>query len=411
MRNCTIFELSNGIRVVHQYIPTTNIVHCGIVLGIGSRDENAATQGIAHFWEHMAFKGTKKRTSLDIIKSLDSVGGELNAFTDEEKIVFYASVRDQYFERAVDVLTDITFQSTFPEKELEKERGVILEEMAMYFDNPDDALQDELEALIFKGHAIGMNILGNEQTIRSFKKKDFVSFFKSHADSKKFVFTCVGNISLKQVEAVAKRYLETKPVFRSTIKRKKFNAYKQREAILQRGVKQTRCAFGRDAYPLLNQNRIPFFLLNNILGGPGMNSRLSLSIREKYGLVYAIDAQYLAYADTGMFAIYFGTEPKQVGKCMVLVRKELDKLCNTPLRPSELASAKEQIKGQLAMSEENNQGLMIMMGRAVIDLNRVPSLEEVYEKINDVDASHLQNIACEMFDENKLSSLIIEPKH
>ena len=411
MRNCTIFELSNGIRVVHQYIPTTNIVHCGIVLGIGSRDESANTQGIAHFWEHMAFKGTKKRTSLDIIKSLDSVGGELNAFTDKEKIVFYASVRDQYFERAVDVLTDITFQSTFPEKELEKERGVILEEMAMYFDNPDDALQDELEALIFKGHAIGMNILGNEQTIRSFKKKDFVSFFKNHADSRKFVFTCVGNISLKQVEEVAKRYLEPKPVFKSTIKRKKFSAYKQREAILQRGVKQTRCAFGRDAYPLLNQNRIPFFLLNNILGGPGMNSRLSLSIREKYGLVYAIDAQYLAYADTGMFAIYFGTEPKQVRKCMALVRKELDKLCNTPLRPSELASAKEQIKGQLAMSEENNQGLMIMMGRAVIDLNRVPSLEEVYEKINDVDAKHLQTIACEMFDEDKLSSLIIEPKH
>ena len=411
MRNCTIFELSNGIRVVHQYIPTTNIVHCGIVLGIGSRDENSTTQGIAHFWEHMAFKGTKKRTSLDIIKSLDSVGGELNAFTDKEKIVFYASVRDQYFERAVDVLTDITFQSTFPEKELEKERGVILEEMAMYFDNPDDALQDELEALIFKGHAIGMNILGNEQTIRSFKKKDFISFFKSHADSRKFVFTCVGNISLKQVEEVAKRYLEPKPVFKSTIKRKKFNAYKQREAILQRGVKQTRCAFGRDAYPLLNQNRIPFFLLNNILGGPGMNSRLSLSIREKYGLVYAIDAQYLAYADTGMFAIYFGTEPKQVRKCMALVRKELDKLCDTPLRPSELASAKEQIKGQLAMSEENNQGLMIMMGRAVIDLNRVPSLEEVYEKINDVDAKHLQTIANEMFDEDKLSSLIIEPKH
>jgi len=411
MRNCTIFELSNGIRVVHQYIPTTNIVHCGIVLGMGSRDENAENQGIAHFWEHMAFKGTKKRTSLDIIKSLDSVGGELNAFTDKEKIVFYASVRDQYFEHAVDVLTDITFQSTFPEKELEKERGVILEEMAMYFDNPDDALQDELEALIFKGHSIGMNILGNEHTIRSFKKKHFRSFFKNHADSRKFVFSCVGNISLLQVEEVAKKYLENKPVFKSTIKRKKFNNYKQREAILQRGVKQTRCAFGRDAYPLLNANRIPFFLLNNILGGPGMNSRLSLSIREKYGLVYAIDAQYLAYADTGMFAIYFGTEPKQVRKCMSLVRKELDKLCATPLRPSELASAKEQIKGQLAMSEEHNQGIMIMMGRAVIDLNRVPLLEEVYDKINDVDAIQLQRIACEMFDEDKLSSLIIEPKH
>ena len=410
MRKCTIFELSNGIRVVHQYIPTTSIVHCGIVIGIGSRDETIDTQGIAHFWEHMAFKGTKKRTSIDIIKCLDSVGGELNAFTDKEKIVFYASVRDQYFERAVDVLTDITFQSTFPEKELEKERGVILEEMAMYFDNPDDALQDELEALIFKGHAIGMNILGNEQTVRSFKKKDFVSFFKKHADSRKIVFSCVGNIPLAQVEKIAKMYLETRPVFKSNVKRKKFSAYKQREAILQRGVKQTRCAFGRDAYPLMNYKRIPFFLLNNILGGPGMNSRLSLSIREKYGLVYAIDAQYMAYADTGMFAIYFGTEPKQVSKCMTLVRRELDKLCDTPLSARELASAKEQLKGQLALSEENNQGLMIMMGRAVIDLDRVPPLEEVYENINDVDASMLQDIACEMFSEDKLSSLIIEPK-
>jgi predicted Zn-dependent peptidase len=411
MRKPTIFELSNGIRVVHQYIPTTNIVHCGIVLGIGSRDESVETQGIAHFWEHMAFKGTKRRTSLDIIKSLDSVGGELNAFTDKEKIVFYASVRDQYFERAVDVLTDITFQSTFPEKELEKERGVILEEMAMYFDNPDDALQDELEALIFKGHSIGMNILGSEQTVRSFKKKDFKAFFNKHADNRKIVFTCVGNISLQRVEQIARIYLESLPVLKSNIKRKKFNAYKQREATLHRGVKQTRCAFGRDAYPLMNENRIPFFLLNNILGGPGMNSRLSLSIREKYGLVYAIDAQYMAYADTGMFAIYFGTEPKQVRKCMTLVRRELDRLCNTQLSSRELASAKEQIKGQLAMSEEHNQGLMIMMGRAVIDLDRVPPLEEVYEKINEVDASRLQDIACEMFDEDKLSSLIIEPKH
>jgi predicted Zn-dependent peptidase len=385
-------------------------VHCGIVIGIGSRDETIDTQGIAHFWEHMAFKGTKKRTSLDIIKSLDSVGGELNAFTDKEKIVFYASVRDQYFERAVDVLTDITFQSTFPEKELEKERGVILEEMAMYFDSPDEALQDELEALIFKGHAIGMNILGNEQTVRSFKKKDFISFFKKHADSRKIVFSCVGNIPLAQVEKIAKMYLETRPVFKSNVKRKRFSAYKQREAILQRGVKQTRCAFGRDAYPLMNHKRIPFFLLNNILGGPGMNSRLSLSIREKYGLVYAIDAQYMAYADTGMFAIYFGTEPKQVTKCMTLVRRELDKLCDMPLSARELASAKEQLKGQLALSEENNQGLMIMMGRAVIDLDRVPPLEEVYDRINDVDASKLQDIACEMFTEDKLSSLIIEPK-
>jgi predicted Zn-dependent peptidase len=409
MRNCTIFRLSNGIRVVHQHIPTTNIVHCGIFLGIGSRDETTTNQGIAHFWEHMAFKGTKKRTSIDIIESLDSIGGELNAFTDKEKVVFYASVRDQYFERAVDVLTDITFQSIFPEKELEKERGVILEEMAMYFDSPDDSLQDELEAVIFKNHPMGMNILGNEETVRAFKKKDFVSFFGAHADNRNIVFSCIGNITLDQVEKLAKKYLERKPVFKSIAKRKKFNTYKQNEKVLQRGAKQSRCAIGRDAYPLLHENRIPFYVMSNIVGGPGMNSRLSLSVREKHGLVYSIDAQYHTYSDTGMFAIYFGTEPKQVKKCITLIRREMDKLCDKRLSPRELASAKEQIKGQLALSEENNLGLMIMMGRAVIDHDRVPPLSEVFEKIDSVNASALQRVANEMFDETKLSYLFMEP--
>jgi len=409
MRDCTIFKLSNGIRVVHQYLPTTNIVHCGIFLGIGSRDETTANQGIAHFWEHMAFKGTRRRTSIDIIESLDSIGGELNAFTDKEKIVFYASVRDHYFERAVDVLTDITFQSTFPVPELEKERGVILEEMAMYFDSPDDSLQDELEEVIFKNHPMGMNILGNEQTVRAFRKQDFVSFFADHADSRKIVFSCIGNIKLDQVEKLARKYLERKPVFKSDVKRKKFTKYKQNEKILQRGVKQSRCGIGRDAYPLLHENRIPFYLMSNIIGGPGMNSRLSLSVREKYGLVYAIDAQYHAYSDTGMFAIYFGTEPKQVKKCMTLIRKEMDKLCNKKLSARELASSKEQIKGQLALSEENNLGLMIMMGRAVIDHNRVPLLQEVFDKIDQVNSTTLQRVANEMFDESKFSYLFMEP--
>lgn len=409
MRNCTIFTLSNGMRVVHQYIPTTAIVHCGIFVGIGSRDEQIGNQGIAHFWEHMAFKGTRKRTSLDIIKSLDSIGGELNAFTDKEKIVFYASVRKEYFERALDVLTDITFHSTFPEKELEKERGVILEEMAMYFDSPDDSLQDEMEALIFKDHPMGMNILGNEDTVRAFRKKDFVSFFTDHADSRKIVFSCIGNVTLDEVEQLVKKYLERKPRLKASASRKKFTKYRQGENSLKRGVKQTRCALGRTAYPLLNEKRIPLYLMTNILGGPGMNSRLNLSVREKHGLVYSIDAQYLAYADTGMFAIYFGTEPKQAKKCMALVHREMDKLCEKKLSARELASAKEQIKGQLAMSEENNLGLMIMMGRAVIDLDRVPPLQETFDKIEAVDALTLQTVAQETFDPRHLSYLTMEP--
>lgn len=409
MRTINSFRLSNGIRVVHQYIPTTNIVHCGIFLGVGSRDETVKNQGIAHFWEHMAFKGTQRRTSLDIIESLDSVGGELNAFTDKEKIVFYASVRDRYFERAVDVLTDITFRSTFPVNELEKERGVILEEMSMYKDSPDDSLQDELEALIFKNHPLGMNILGSEETVKNFRKKDFVSFFDEHADSRKIVFSVIGNVTLDEVERMARKYLERKPSMKSNAKRKRFRAYRQEEKILQREVKQARCAIGRDAYPLLHENRIPFYVMSNIIGGPGMNSKLSLSVREKHGLVYAIDANYMAYSDTGMFAIYFGTEPKQISKCMKLINREMEKLRHKRLSPSELASAKEQIKGQLALSEENNLGLMIMMGRAILDHDRVPPLKEVFEKIDNVSSLTLQTVANEMFDESKLSYLFMEP--
>src|SRR5688500_18310262 len=208
MRNIRIFTLSNGIRVVHQQLATTKIVHCGLILDIGSRDETPENQGIAHFWEHMAFKGTKRRRAFHIINSLDAIGGELNAYTDKEKVVFYASVRDQYFEKAVDILSDITFFSVFPENQIEKERGVILEEMAMYFDSPDESLQDEFEAIVYKDHPLGMNILGKPETVKSFRKKDFLTFFKNNLSTEKIVFSCVGNISVDEVERLARKYFE-----------------------------------------------------------------------------------------------------------------------------------------------------------------------------------------------------------
>lgn len=410
MKDRTIFRLTNGIRVVHQMIPTTSIVHCGIVLDVGSRDETLDNQGIAHFWEHMAFKGTKKRKTIDIISSLDSVGGELNAYTDKEKIAFYASVRKEYFELAFDVLSDITFHSVFPEKELEKERGVILEEMAMYKDSPDDSLQDEFEAVLYGQHPMGMNILGREETIRSFKKKDFVSFFKNHINTSRIVFSCVGNISLDEVQRLAKKYLEGFYNLCLNGKRKRFTNYKPKEAVLLRTVKQAKCAIGRDAYPIKHEDRIPLYMLVNMLGGPGMNSQLNLALREKYGFVYSVEAHYIPYTDTGMFAVFFGTEPRQLDKCIRLVKKELLKLCEKPLSKKKLSSVKEQIKGQLAMSEENNLSLMLMMGRSVLDYGRVPTLEEIFEKIDEPDAAKLQDIAQDIFDERKLTFMTMVPE-
>jgi predicted Zn-dependent peptidase len=411
MRDCTIFTLTNGLRVVHQRITTSAIVHCGLVLDIGSRDESILNQGIAHFWEHMAFKGTRKRKTLDIINSLDSVGGELNAYTDKEKIAFYASVRKEYFERAVDLLSDITFHSVFPEKELEKERGVILEEMAMYLDSPDESLQDEFESIVFKNHPMGMNILGRAETINAFQKKDFVSFFKGHINAKKVVFSCVGDIALEEVERLAKKYLENFKTHQLNGRRKKFASYKPGYQVLERTVKQAKCAIGGEAYPVHNGNRVPLYLLVNILGGPGMNSRLNLSLREKYGLVYSVDAHYIPYSDTGMFAVFFGTEPKQLDKCINLVKKELLKFCDKPLSRRQLAAAKEQIKGQLAMSEENNLSLMLMMARSVLLYNRVPRLEEIFQTIDNTDAQKLQDVAQDIFDEKKLSLLTMVPEN
>jgi predicted Zn-dependent peptidase len=411
MKNIKVITLSNGIRVVHQRITSTKIVHCGLILDIGSRDESIDNQGIAHFWEHMAFKGTKRRKAYHIISSLDAIGGELNAYTDKEKVVFYASVRDQYFERAVDVLTDITFNSLFPDKQIEKERGVILEEMAMYFDSPDDSLQDEFEAIVYKNHPMGMNILGRPETVNAFRKRDFVNFVKNHMSTDEIVFSCVGNISVQELERVTNNFLGVIPKKKATAKRKKFNIYRPAEAVLKRSVKQAKCAIGRDAYPIGHENRIPLFLLVNILGGPGMNSRLNLALREKYGFVYSIDAHYIPYTDTGMFAVFFGTEPRQLDRAINVVKKELYRFCEKPLSSRQLSSAKEQIKGQLAMSEENNLSLMLMMGRSLLDLGYIPSLDEIYQTIDKTTSTKLLRIARDIFDESMLSYLIMEPEH
>lgn len=408
MENQHIFTLSNGIRAAYQQVASTKIFHCGVFLDVGSRDESTANQGIAHFWEHMAFKGTHKRNLIKIISSLDSIGGELNAFTDKERIVFYASVRDQYAERAMDVLADITFNSIFPKEQIEKERGVILEEMAMYLDNPDDSLHDEFEAVVYKNHPMGMNILGKPETVKSFKRNDFLKFFKDHIDTKRIVFSCVGNLPVDRVAKLTEKYFEVKKATRK-VHRVKVRAYKPREKELHRPVKQAKCAIGGDAYPILHDNRIPFYLLVNMLGGPGMNSRLSLSLREKYGFVYSIDAHYMPYTDTGMFAVFFGTDPKQLDKAVDLVHKELNKFMERPLSERQLSAGKEQMKGQLAMTEENNLSHMMMMGRSILNRGSVPTLEQVFQTIDETSANKLLAIAHEMFDPKKLSYLKMIP--
>jgi len=411
MREYEIYTLKNGIRIIHNRVTTTKIVHCGLMLDIGSRDETPTNQGIAHFWEHMAFKGTSKRKAFHIINRLESLGGELNAYTDKEKILFYASLRDDYFERAMELLTDITFDSIFPTSQIERERQVILEEMMMYMDDPDDSLQDEFDSVVFAGHSLGMNILGTEKTVRTFKRKNFQQFIREHLDTKRVVFSCVGNIPMEQVIKLAEKHLGVIPTLKSSKKRSLFKGYKPRTVTLQRDVKQARCAIGRPAYSFTDARRSPFYMLTSILGGSGLNSRLNLALREKHGYVYSIGAQYVPFTDTGLFAITFGTEPKQLKRSLALIKQELKKLYDAPMGVKQLSSSKEQLLGQIAMAEENNVSFMMMMARNILDQGRVTSMDEIFDRVKNTSAQQLQQLAFEMFDEDKLSYLIMEPTH
>ncbi len=409
MREPEIFSLDNGILVAHCHTNSSKIVHCGIMFDIGSRDENKSTQGIAHFWEHMAFKGTVRRNGFHILNRLESVGGELNAFTDKEKIMFYASVRNEHFARAVELLCDIAFHSVFPENQVARERKVILEEMSMYYDDPDGALQDEFDGLIFPRHPMGMNILGTERSISAFGREDFLTFIRKNLDTRKVVFSVVGDIPESEVHLLANRHLSMVEMKKTNRRRKPATGYRSRELTVQRPVKQARCAIGRPIFSIRDERRVPLYFLNNIFGGPGMNSRLNMSLREKHGYVYSIGSQYVPFSDTGIFVVSFGTEPTQMKKALSLVKEEMKKLVHSPMGSRQLTVAREQFLGQMAMAEENHIGFMMMMARNVLDSGKVMTFDEIYNRIRAVNAKELQEVASAVFDERRLSVLVMEP--
>lgn len=411
MVDYNLVTLPNGIRIVHKEVPNTKIVHCGFVLDIGSRDEREDQLGIAHFWEHMAFKGTKKRKAFHILNRLDSVGGELNAYTTKEKICFYASALEKHMDSAFELLQDITFDSIFPEKQIENERGVILEEMSLYHDSPEDAIQDEFDNVVFKDHPLGKNILGTPSSVRSFHRQDFKEFLKANLNTERVVFSCVGNVPFKKVKRLAEKYFGAIPHVKAERQRLAFGEYIPASEVIKRSITQAHCAIGTTAFALGDKKRLPFFMLMNILGGPGMNSRLNLALREKYGFVYNIEAAYHPYSDTGLFAIFFGTEPGQVARSKKLIFKELKLLRDKKLGTLQLHKAKEQLVGQLAMAEENNASLMLMMGKSILDLNKVDGLEDIFAKIRAISGEQLQDIANEALIEKRMSDLTFLPKN
>ncbi|GAB3332452.1 pitrilysin family protein [Marivirga atlantica] len=410
MKSFQVRTLNNGIRVVHQPVNNSKIVHCGFTLDVGSRDEKPHQVGIAHFWEHMAFKGTEKRKAYHILNRLDSVGGELNAYTTKEKIFFHASVLEQHVERAIDLLTDITFNSNFPEKQIQKERQVILEEMAMYADSPEDAIQDEFDEVIFSDHPLGNNILGTQKSLKSFTREDFINFLDENIDTERIVFSVVGDIKERKLNRLIDKYLYNIPHKTRQRDRLLFDQYKPKTKNVKKEISQAQCAIGTTAYPIHHPKRLPFFMLSNILGGPGMNTRLNMVLREKHGFVYAIDAGYHPFIDTALFSIFFGTDPGQLNRSINLVKKELQKLQKTPLGSLQLHVAKEQLMGQLAMAEENNMSFMLMLGRSLLDKDNIESIDEIFTQIKKISANELMDIANEVWAEENLSILTYSAK-
>jgi predicted Zn-dependent peptidase len=405
-----IKELANGIRIVHQEVSSTRLVHCGFILDIGSRDEREEQEGLAHFWEHMAFKGTKKRKAFHIINRLDSVGGELNAYTTKEKICFYASVLQQHWTKAAELLCDITFNSTFPPKQIEKERQVILEEMAMYRDSPDDAIQDEFDDLLFPGHSLGYNILGTEATVSQFTQEDFLTFVDQHLDTSRIVCSVVGNISFKKALRTLVPLLNAVPSASRKRQRKSVNGYSPRTTIQYKEITQAHCALGKPALALQDERRFKLYLLNNILGGPSMNSRLNMALREKHGLAYSIESVYQPFTDTGYIGIFYGTEEKAGAKARRIVLREIRKIREKKLGTLQLHMGKEQTIGQMAMAEENYSGLMLVYGKSLLDKGRIESLEAIFKTIRSSTAEELQELANEVYDDAQFSFLTYLPK-
>ncbi|WP_291403732.1 pitrilysin family protein [Daejeonella sp.] len=404
-----VHQLQNGIRVLHKTSPS-NISHACIIINAGSRDEGHAKDGLAHFIEHLLFKQTEKRNTNQILNRLELVGADLNAYTTKEYTCVHASFLKPHLERSLDLFEDIIFHSVFPEEEMKKEKEVILDEISSYQDQPDEAINDDFEDLLFEGHSLGRNILGTPESVKSFQKKDIQQFMKSNYRTDEIIVGIFGDYNFKSIIRISEKLYGKIPANLPERTREKIGHYTPQNCVFDKPINQAHCVIGKRAYSFHDKNRTAFLLLNNLLGGNGMSSRLNLEIREKYGIAYTIESNYTPMSDTGIFSIYFGTDPEKTEKAIKLLEKELKKLRDQKIGPIQLQQAKNKFIGQIALGEENRMGLIISMSKSLLDFNRVDSLEEVFAKINKVNAAQLLEIANEMFETKDLSSLIFNPK-
>jgi len=406
MSEFIINELPNGLRHIH--IPAqSNVVHVALNINVGTCNEDENQNGIAHFIEHILFKGTKNRKTFHILNRIDSVGGELNAYTSKEETCIYASCQAQYLERALELIADISFNSIFPENEMQKERDVIADEIASYLDSPSEQIFDDFEELFFGKHPLAKNILGTIESLNTIRRKDVLAFIKKYYQPHNMVLSTYGNITPADLQKLVLKYYGTQKnkseiVIAKSIKPKPIIFTKT----VEKKTNQSHVIIGGTAPGSKLATRYHAVLLNNIFGGPSMNSRLNLNIREKYGFAYNLDSSYTSYNDAGLLTVYFGSEQKHIPKIVGLVDKEMQKLSEKKISETLLVAAKKQLIGNIALAQENKSALTLGLGKTLLVHNKVESLKTVFSKIEKITTAELFDVANQIFDKNKLSTLV-----
>ena len=425
------YTLDNGLRIIH--LPSdSKVVYCGYQINAGTRNEEPGEEGLAHFCEHVTFKGTERRKAWHILNCLESVGGDLNAYTNKEGTVYYSAILKEHIARAVDLLTDIVFHSVYPQAEIDKEVEVICDEIESYNDSPAELIYDEFENIIFKGSPLGHNILGTAEQVRSFKTEDALRFTRKLYRPDNAIFFAYGDIDFnKLVRLLKKSFLSEERRVKSeettfgdrresqfnspeaqaqfNIQHSTFNtqhSFEGQTIVMQKNTHQAHVMIGTLAYDVNDSRRMPLYLLNNMLGGPGMNAKLNLALREHNGLVYTVESTMVAYGDTGIWSIYFGCDEHDVKRCLRLVRKELDKFMQKPLSEAQLKAAKKQIKGQVGVACDNRENFALDFGKSFLHYGWEKNVDRLYEQVDEITAEQIQAVARELFDKDRLTTLI-----
>lgn len=400
-----IHTLSNGLRIIHEP-SSSKVAYCGFAVDAGTRDEAENEQGMAHFVEHLIFKGTRKRKAWHILNRMENVGGDLNAYTNKEETVIYSAFLTEHFGRALELLADIVFHSTFPQNEIEKETEVIIDEIQSYEDTPSELIFDDFEDMIFRNHPLGRNILGRPDLLKKFRSEDAMAFTSRFYQPSNMVFFVLGDFNFQKIVRQVEKLLVDLPLVTVENQRTIPPLYVPEQLVVHKETHQAHVMIGSRGYNAYDDKRTALYLLNNILGGPGMNSRLNVSLRERRGLVYTVESNLTLYTDTGAFCIYFGTDPEDVDTCLKLTYKELKRMRDVKMTSSQLMAAKKQLIGQIGVASDNNENNALGMAKTFLHYNKYESSESVFRRIEALTAEGLLEVANEMFAEEYLSTLI-----